>query len=156
MQIRLATPKEAKRLWFIRNQAIRHGCKTSYETQTIYNWTPDEMPLSYIKMVESNPFFVAVNEHDDAVSTGFLNLESNSIDAIFTLPEYMGYGAAGLILDAIKAEAKKRKIKTLTLDSSPNAERFYQKHGFTSICHDNYYSALAQVNLACIRMKIEL
>ncbi|WP_353241505.1 GNAT family N-acetyltransferase [Providencia sp.] len=156
MKVRLASPKEAKRLWFIRNQAIRHGCKNSYDPQTICNWTPDEMPPSYIKMVENNPFFVAVNERDEAVSTGFLNLESNSIDAIFTLPEYMGHGAAGLILDAIKAEAKKRKISTLTLDSSPNAERFYQKHGFTPIRHDNYYSALAQANLACIHMKIAL
>lgn len=156
MQIRLAVPKEAERLWFIRNQAIRHGCKTSYDPLTICNWTPDEMPLSYIKMVENNPFFVAVNELDEAISTGFLNLESHSIDAIFTLPEYMRRGAAGLILDAIKAEAKKRKINKLTLDSSPNAEGFYQKHGFISIRHGSYYSALAKTDLACIHMEIKL
>ncbi len=29
MKIRLATPDEAEHLWFIRNQAIRHGCTTS-------------------------------------------------------------------------------------------------------------------------------
>ncbi len=68
---------------------------------------------------------------------------------------YTGCGAAGLILDAIKAEAKKRNIKKLTLDSSPNGT-LYQKHGFTSIKHASYYSSLAQVELNCVQMEIEL
>ncbi len=37
----------------------------------------------------------------------------------------MGLGAAGLIIEAIKQEAKQRHIKILTLESTPNAERFY-------------------------------
>ncbi|MGG4608729.1 GNAT family N-acetyltransferase [Providencia sp. Me31A] len=156
MKLRLATPAESERLWFIRNQAIRHGCQTSFSQPIITAWTPDEMPPSYTREVEKNPFFVVVNNENEAISTGFLNLEANSVDAIFTLPEYTGCGAAGLILDAIKAEAKKRNIKKLTLDSSPNAERFYQKHGFISIKHDSYYSSLAKAYLPCIRMEFTL
>ena len=114
------------------------------------------MPVSYICIVKNNPFFVAVNKNDDPIATGYLNLEADSVEAIFTLPQYTGCGAAGLILDAIKAEAKKRNIKKLVLDSSPNAERFYQKHGFISIKNGSYYSSLAQAELNCIRMEIEL
>ncbi|MEQ4708408.1 GNAT family N-acetyltransferase [Providencia huaxiensis] len=156
MKIRLATADEAEHLWSIRNQAIRHGCTTSFDTKTISAWTPDEMPVSYICIVKNNPFFVAVNKNDDPIATGYLNLEADSVEAIFTLPQYTGCGAAGLILDAIKAEAKKRNIKKLVLDSSPNAERFYQKHGFISIKNGSYYSSLAQAELNCIRMEIEL
>ncbi len=50
------------------------------------------------------------NEDDKPVATGYLNLEANSVDAIFTLPQYTGCGAAGL-LDAIKAEAKSEILK---------------------------------------------
>ncbi|MBN6360185.1 MULTISPECIES: GNAT family N-acetyltransferase [Providencia] len=156
MKIRLATADEAEHLWSIRNQAIRHGCTTSFDAKTISAWTPDEMPVSYICIVKNNPFFVAVNKNDDPIATGYLNLEADSVEAIFTLPQYTGCGAAGLILDAIKAEAKKRNIKKLVLDSSPNAERFYQKHGFISIKNGSYYSSLAQAELNCIRMEIEL
>lgn len=156
MKLRLATPDEAELLWSIRNQAIRHGCTTSFDAKTIAAWTPDEMPPSYTYMVKNNPFFVVTNENNNPVATGFLNLDTNSVDAIFTLPQYTGCGAAGLILDAIKMEAKKRNIKKLILDSSPNAERFYQKHGFTSIKHGSYYSSLAQTHLNCIQMEIEL
>ncbi len=156
MKIRLATADEAEHLWSIRNQAIRHGCTTSFDAKTISAWTPDEMPVSYICIVKNNPFFVAVNKNDAPIATGYLNLEADSVEAIFTLPQYTGCGAAGLILDAIKAEAKKRNIKKLVLDSSPNAERFYQKHGFISIKNGSYYSSLAQAELNCVRMEIEL
>ncbi|WP_168222885.1 GNAT family N-acetyltransferase [Providencia huaxiensis] len=156
MKIRLATADEAEHLWSIRNQAIRHGCTTSFDAKTISAWTPDEMPVSYICIVKNNPFFVAVNKNDDPIATGYLNLEADSVEAIFTLPQYTGCGAAGLILDAIKAEAKKRNIKKLVLYSSPNAERFYQKHGFISIKNGSYYSSLAQAELNCVRMEIEL
>lgn len=69
------------------------------------------MPVSYIHIVRNNPFFVAVNNNDEPVATGYLNLEANSVDAIFTLPQYTGCGAASLILDAIKAEAKSEILK---------------------------------------------
>ena len=35
MALRRANPQEAEILWNIRNQAIRHGCKTSYGADVI-------------------------------------------------------------------------------------------------------------------------
>ncbi|QYD29198.1 hypothetical protein KZX48_11915 [Enterobacter asburiae] len=35
MTLRKAKPQEAEILWNIRNQAIRHGCKTSYDADVI-------------------------------------------------------------------------------------------------------------------------
>lgn len=35
MTLRKATPQEAETLWNIRNQAIRHGCTTSYDAEVI-------------------------------------------------------------------------------------------------------------------------
>ena len=105
MYTRLAVPQEAERLWYIRNQAIRAGCQQSFSNEVIDAWTPDKMPESYRTMIEKNPFFVVDNEKGEAISTGFLNLIENSVDAIFTLPNYSGRGAASLILDAIKIEA---------------------------------------------------
>ncbi|AMG65751.1 MULTISPECIES: GNAT family N-acetyltransferase [Providencia] len=156
MEIRLAVPSEAEQLWFIRNNAIRHSCKQSFSHSVIMAWTPDKMPESYRTMVEENPFFVVVNELNIPIATGFLNLKQHSVDAIFTLPEYSGLGAARLIMDRIKQEAKSRHIKQLTLESTPNAERFYQKQGFISQNKGQYYSALAQSYLPCINMTLSL
>lgn len=62
MTLRKAKPQEAEILWDIRNQAIRHGCKTSYDADVIARWTPDLMPEHYRKMVIDYPFFVVENE----------------------------------------------------------------------------------------------
>lgn len=156
MQTRLATPSEAEKLWNIRNQAIRIGCKDSYADDIRTAWTPDIMPESYRDTVANNPFFVVDNHHGEPVSTGYLNLAENCIDSIFTLPEYIGRGAASLIIDAIKNEAKERGITQLILDATPNAETFYHKLGFTSLQKGYYYSPLLNAELPCINMIIHL
>ena len=62
MTLRKATPQEAETLWNIRNQAIRHGCTTSYDAEVIARWTPDLMPEHYRQMVIEYPFYVVEDE----------------------------------------------------------------------------------------------
>lgn len=42
MKIRLAVPVEAEECWNIRNQAIRYGCKSSYDDAVIAARTPEK------------------------------------------------------------------------------------------------------------------
>ncbi|MGV8926109.1 MAG: GNAT family N-acetyltransferase [Ewingella sp.] len=157
MVVRFALTHEAEKLWEIRNRAIRHGCKTSYDEKTIMVWTQNEMPESFRKTISDNPFFVIDSPAgDNPVATGFLDLESQSVEAIFTLPEFMGQGMAKIILEAIKTEAKRRRIKTLVLSSTPNAFEFYKKNGFTLIKENFHYSRMANVELRCMDMSCDL
>jgi hypothetical protein len=64
------------------------------------------------------------------VATGYLDLTEGSVEAIFTLPDFFGKGFASLIIETIKEEAMARGLKQLTLTSTPNAQTFYEKHGF--------------------------
>lgn len=154
MKIRLARPDEAEECWNIRNQAIRHGCKNSYDSAVITAWTPDSMPASYKDVIADNPFFVVDGPDEKPVATGFLDLASGSVEAVFTLPRYTGKGLAGQIIDAIKNEARKRAFAQLTLSSTPNAQSFYEKHGFRMVRESLYPSSLAQAELRCIEMVI--
>jgi len=65
-------------------------------------------------------------------------------------------GCASKIIEAIKSEAQRRGFKRLTLSSTPNAQSFYQKHGFLLIGEDNHFSGLAQAGLRCMHMFIDL
>lgn len=156
MNIRLASPVEAEECWNVRNQAIRHGCKNSYDAIVIAAWTPETMPVSYRDVIASNPFFVVDGPDSRPVATGFLDLSSRSVEAVFTLPQYAGMGLGGQIIDAIKNEARKRGYEQLTLSSTPNAQSFYEKHGFKLIRESLYPSALAQAELRCMDMEIKL
>lgn len=156
MKIRLAVPSEAEQCWNIRNQAIRHGCKNSYDDAVIAAWTPENMPESYRAAIVANPFFVAEGPDNGPVATGFLDLSSGSVEAVFTLPEYTGKGLGGQIIDAIKREARERGFDQLSLSSTPNAYCFYKKHGFKLLRESMYSSALAQAELPCMEMAIKL
>lgn len=156
MTLRLAVPEEAETLWAIRNRAIRAGCRSSYAADVIARWTPDEMPERYRQMVMDHPFYVIDNADGVPVSTGYLDLSSHSVEAIFTVPEATGNGYAGRIIDALKQEARRRGMVKLTLSSTPNAEHFYQRLGFISVAENRYPSAMAGTDLRCIDMVIDI
>ncbi|HHR6081069.1 TPA: GNAT family N-acetyltransferase [Providencia alcalifaciens] len=156
MKIRLAVPAEAEECWNIRNQAIRYGCKNSYDDVVIAACTPEKMPEGYREVIVANPFFVIEDSDNRPVATGFLDLSSNNIEAVFTLPKYTGRGLGSQIIEAIKDEARERGFEQLTLSSTPNAQAFYEKHGFIFELESMYYSALAQAELRCIEMSIKL
>ena len=156
MRVRQASPEEAAVLWHIRNQAIRHGCQTTYAPEVITAWTPDRMPASFPAMIRENPFFVIDGPDGQPVATGSLDLAAGSVEAIFTLPAFTGQGLAGEIIDTIKADALRRGYRRLTLSSTPNAASFYQQHGFTLLGERLYPSKLAGSGLRCMEMVIDL
>lgn len=114
------------------------------------------MPEGYRKAIASNPFFVVDGPDNRPVATGFLDLSAVSVEAVFTLPEYSGKGSGSLIIDAIKDEARRQGFKELILSSTPNAQSFYEKHGFTVVSESLYPSSLAQTELRCMDMVSKL
>lgn len=156
MTLRKATPQEAETLWNIRNQAIRHGCTTSYDADVIARWTPNLMPERFRQMVIEYPFYVVEDEKGDAAATGYLDLDTHCLEAIFTLPAASGKGMATRIIEALKQEARSRGITRLTLDATPNAQAFYQKLGFVTLSESYHHSRMAGADLRCFEMAIDL
>ncbi|WP_375753335.1 GNAT family N-acetyltransferase [Enterobacter roggenkampii] len=156
MTLRKATPQEAETLWNIRNQAIRHGCTTSYDAEVIARWTPDLMPERYRQMVIEYPFYVVEDEKGDVAATGYLDLDTHCLEAIFTLPAASGKGMATQIIEALKHEARSQGITRLTLDATPNAQSFYQKLGFVTLRENYHHSRMAGADLRCFEMAITL
>ncbi len=157
IQLRLAEPQEVKRLWYLRNQALRFGCENVYLKEVLAAWTPDEMPDGYRQAIIDNPFYVIdYKGYNIPVASGFLDIKTGFAEAIFTLPEYMGKGFAGLILKQLKHEAIKRGQQKLFLDATPNAVIFYLKQGFKVLEERDYYSNLAKASLHCYQMYIDL
>ena len=156
MTLRKANPQEAETLWNIRNQAIRHGCKTSYDADVIARWTPDLMPARYRQMVIEYPFYVVEDEKGHVVATGYLDLDTHCLEAIFTLPAATGKGMATRIIEALKQEARSRGITRLTLDATPNAWTFYQKLGFVTLNEKYHHSRMAGADLSCFEMAINV
>ncbi|MBE3286170.1 GNAT family N-acetyltransferase [Enterobacter cloacae complex sp. P31C] len=156
MTLRTAHPQEAEILWNIRNQAIRYGCKTSYEADVIARWTPDLMPEHYRQTIIQYPFYVVEDEKGVIAATGYLDLDTHCLEAIFTLPSATGRGMATRIIKALTNEARSRGITRLRLDATPNAQSFYQKLGFVTLGENYHHSRMAGADLRCFEMAIDL
>ncbi|ORM70200.1 GNAT family N-acetyltransferase [Pantoea rwandensis] len=156
MKPRLARPDEAAALWRIRNLAIREGCQSVYPAEVITAWTPDALPPGYFEAIRGNPFFVIDDPEYGAAATGFLDLKTGSVEAIFTLPSCNGKGYASAIMTAIIDEARQRGYRQITLAATPNASGFYLRHGFSTVREALYPSALAKADLPCIEMTLAL
>ncbi|KAA8996613.1 GNAT family N-acetyltransferase [Affinibrenneria salicis] len=157
MAVRHAHPDEAESLWRVRNESIRSSCKEIYDDETIAAFTPDLMPEGYRRAIAATPFFVIDDPFTrQPVATGFLDIEACSVEAIFTLPQYQRRGFATQILNAIKAESKRREIQKLYLSSTPNAVPFYQKNGFNILKISEYFSGTANRALRCVEMSADL
>jgi len=61
-----------------------------------------------------------------------------------------------MILTKIKDEARQRGFSRLTLSSTPDAITFYEKQGFKSLRESLYFSKLANAELRCMEMAIDL
>jgi GNAT superfamily N-acetyltransferase len=152
MGVRLARPSEAEETWVIRNLALRHGCHGVYDADALAAFTPEVMPAGYFRAIEENPFYV-VEAHGQLVATGFLDLQQQSVEAIFTRPGCEGQGYASAIMTAIKHEARRRGFPALTLSATPNAAGFYLRHGFIRLRDSEYFSARARRHYACVEMR---
>lgn len=64
---------------------------------------------------------------------GIIHLRENHIVLLFVHNDFHGQGVGKFIIDWAKSIAKQSAgHKTITVNSSPNSIRFYQKQGFTA------------------------
>ncbi|WP_099822311.1 GNAT family N-acetyltransferase [Tatumella sp. OPLPL6] len=152
IRIRRARGDEAELCWRIRNLAIIAQCQACYPLSAIRAWTPEKMPDGYRQAILHNPFYVAENMQHQLLASGYLDIETQRVEAMFTLPEAMRQGIAARIMTCIKQEALARGINTLALSSTPNAQGFYLKQGFRHVRNDTHYSPAADYTFDCIEM----
>lgn len=152
IKIRRARGDEAEACWRIRNLALVAQCQACYPLSAITAWTPEVMPSDYRQAILHNPFYVAEKEQGQLLATGYLDIKTQRVEAMFTLPEAMGQGLASRIMTRIKQEALVQGVKTIALSSTPNAEGFYLKQGFQRVRNDTHYSPAANYTFDCIEM----
>lgn len=76
--------------------------------------------LTLIATMEGNPI-------------GFISLKDNAvIDMLYIHPDFVGVGAAKILIDAIEKLAAARGAKELTSEVSDTARGFFEKHGYAA------------------------
>ena len=147
--IRKAHKVDAQKIWDIRNAAINSQCIGHYSSAELEIWTNGEMTEQFVKVVGDSFYVATLDGH--VVGTGMINLDSGKVDAIFVHPTRMRSGIGRQILLHLEKLALLAGLNQLSLDSTLNAARFYQSHGFVGDSVAKYESPRG-ISLDCIPM----
>jgi len=129
LEIRRYKTGEEEAVWQVYFRSTREVVSNEYTVEQVTRWAPDKIDLADLKnrLSEKNPF-VAV---DGSTVVGFAELESDGhIDRFYCLPEWIGKGVGGKLLDRLEEEAKKIGLKRIFAESSTLAIKFFIAKGF--------------------------
>ncbi|MCL1074295.1 GNAT family N-acetyltransferase [Shewanella dokdonensis] len=149
MPIRAANEHDAEALWELRHQAIVVGCRGHYSPAVLSRWSEGVMPPGFEQMV-SGAFYL-LEQHDEILACGMLDIPNRKIEALFVRPNTMGKGYGRLMLQHLEQLAVTCNIRQLSLESSLNAVLFYQRCGWQSLGHSRYHSPKGII-LDCVLM----
>lgn len=153
LSIRPASRPDAEAAFEIRRQAIRHQCSTVYTAEQISVWTGMPLTDGYRDSVEQN-YHIAC-EDEQPVATGFIDLQSGEIGAIFVLPAFMGQGIGRRVLFHLEQLALEAGVVDIHLDATPNAAAFYRRCGYEGQTQAIYFSPTG-LELQCVPMRKRL
>ena len=94
-------------------------------------------------------YFSLVVVHGDTL-VGIGALDRQEIKRVYVDPTYQGRGYGRALLQHLEAEAQRRGIREVWIESSPNAERFYARWGYTA--HTRDHLAIGHARFAFVRM----
>ena len=106
--------------------------------------TPDSEPGPKPSAGDITIFFVAYDDEQPVGCGGLRQLDDvhGEIKRMYVVPHRRGAGVSTAILGHLEAEAQRRGWERLVLetgDEQPDAVRFYEREGYTSIPRFGYY-----------------
>ncbi|MBL4867707.1 MAG: GNAT family N-acetyltransferase [Pseudomonadales bacterium] len=149
ISIRKAERFDAEQIFEIRSRAIFEKCSRHYSPDVLDVWAGGSLSNEFIDLVETG-FFVAI-KNNNVIASGMIDMESGAIDGIFVDPEFMGCGAAKLMMKHLESIAVTTGINQLKLDSTLNAVEFYRSCGFEGDRVSTYRSPRG-IELECVPM----
>ena len=84
-------------------------------------------PAGVLNYAKTSSMYVAIFEEEIA-GTG--NLKENQIRGVFINPDYLGFGIGRKMMNYIEGIAKRKGLKSVYLNSSDYAKKFYLKLGY--------------------------
>ena len=121
--IRKAQPDDAEALFDIMVRATGTNCSASYPPEIMEIWHKGRTPDGMRKIIITDEFYCLT---DDRKPLGFVHFTDTEIVGLCIDPEYHGIGVGTRLFEFAASRIPARPLR---VNSSLNAEGFYQKRG---------------------------
>lgn len=126
-KIRLANCSDAEEICLIHRDAIENLCSLHYSPEQISSWSKGCVPAIYEEAILKNHVLVAIDAHRIA---GFIEYSSGEIVKLFVRGNAAHRGIGAALMRTVLAIAKEDGEPKLRVESTRNAQSFYERHGF--------------------------
>ena len=154
LTIRAAQKRDVPAIHAVHTASIRGLCSDAYTADEITRWSsnPDSGRFGR-QMAAGRNFFVAVSA-SGVCGFGALDVAAGSIAALFVHPDHARAGIGSALLQHMESTAA-AGLTELIIESSRNAQRFYERHGYRSTGSGTYRTSHG-LEIACIFLRKRL
>ncbi|MGH8397610.1 MAG: GNAT family N-acetyltransferase [Gammaproteobacteria bacterium] len=128
--IREAVRSDAAAIHAIHMASIRMLCASSYTAEEIHSWSSNPDAERYARQMHEGRLFLLAVEGENICGFGALDIAKQEIASLFVHPGHAGHGIGAELLRALETMATHQGLREITVHSSLNARRFYEKYGY--------------------------
>ena len=134
--LRPASPGDGQSLFDVTARSIQELGKLHYSNEQLAGWMGERTVDYYEAMIEKGKAFIA---EENGEILGFVDADPGEVTRLFLLPEAAGRGLGARLLKLGVEVAAKGHAGPVRVESTLNAQRFYERHGFKPI-RTGYFS----------------
>ena len=149
VNLRLARPEEAALLLQIHHASVEGLCTEQYNAEQIAHWFDGRDETAYAQGLAQQRLWLAGAPEPVGVS----ELDADSIDKLFVLPQAAGLGVGKLLLLHGLAFLQAQGQREIEIDATLTAAPFYQKHGFEPMAQTLSKHGAEDARLPVVRMR---
>ena len=124
---RLATSGDAPRLFDVRRRSILALAPPVMSVADAEAWAAQVTLVRMEQKLRDLEIWVAEPE---GVVAGWGGIQGDTLEALYTAPEYAGQGVGAALLDRLEGLIRGRGFEAVRADASPNALAFYVRRGY--------------------------
>lgn len=151
--IRQAHREDAPRLHELHTFSVRSLCTPHYSSEIIDGWLQNRNPTGYLSPIKRGAIFVA---EASSKIIGFGEATTGVIVALYVDPLVTQQGVGSALLRHAVEVARRDHDGPIRVESTLNASRFYERHGFKEIKRSTIKRNLVDVPIVLMEMPANL
>ena len=156
IKIEYVAPEMAETIVRIHHNAVHQGTAWQFYPKEILNdWSPpitrDRIIGFKQKMIESHAVGLIAYVNGEPLGFGIIDIDQKRIGAIYVKAAFTKLRIGSRLLEELEKIARQNGLTRLQLDSSINAQTFYQSHGYIQIAED-FFCLPNGKRMACVKM----